>query len=488
MGRGENCENRELKGIMNQINKRGFGGNIKVKQKRILIISTYFPPQPSIASLRAYSFAKYWTRMGNDVTILTTKKIDNGELNLDLPIDKFDVIEIPYFNIVYETGKILRRLLRSKNADRKRKNRTIGYPEESRNASASFLKARAALLRFPKKYGFFTTARIPDVHDVWINAAVKSAAELLKSKKIDWIYSSYGPPASHIVAGILSKKHGCSWVADYRDLWIEGHIYPGMWPFTVLEKYLEKKYVGNHADIITTVSEPLANTLKNKFRAPVYVIENGYDEDDYYQDFPPYFRDMKKRIVYTGSIYPEKRDPSPLFAAIASMTQSDKPMRQKMLNEFEVLFFGSESDWLNSLIKKYRVQQWVKYMGRVNRVNALRIQKQADILLFLEWENGSVDGILTGKLFEYLAMKKPILGVGVSAKTSPGALIEQAGVGLAVGKDVEKITSILRELINTGKPFDIQPKEDVIGRYTRKKQAERLLEIMDGREALNLST
>jgi hypothetical protein len=171
--------------------------------------------------------------MGNDVTVLTTNKIDMGKLNMDLPIDKFDVVEVPFVNIVYETGRILKRLLRSKNGARKKENRTIGDNEESCNVSASFLKARSALLRFPEKYGFFTTARIPDVHDVWIYAAVKRGEELLKSKRFDWVFSSYGPPASHIVAGILSKRHGCSWVADYRDLWIEGHIYPGMWPFKI---------------------------------------------------------------------------------------------------------------------------------------------------------------------------------------------------------------------------------------------------------------
>lgn len=453
-----------------------------MKQKRILIISTYFPPHPSIASLRAYSFAKYLARMGNDVTVLTTKKIDMGKLNLDLPKDKFDVIEIPYFNIVHEIGKILKRLLWSKDGGKKKESRTTGHNEESRNVSASFLKAKKFSNNLSNFLGLFITDRIPDVRDTWICPAIKKGEELLKSKRFDWIFSSYAPPASHIVAGILSKRHGCNWVADYRDLWIENHVWVGKWPFTVLEKYLEKKYVGNHADIITTVSQPLANTLQNKFCAPVYVVENGYDEDDYCQDFPPYFRDVKKRIVYTGSIYPGKRDPSPLFAAIASMAQSDELMRQKISDEFEVLFFGSESDWLNSLIKKYAVQPWVKYMGSVCRADALCIQKQADILLFLEWENGLVDGILTGKLFEYLAMKKPILGVGVSAKTSPGALIEKAGVGMAVGKDTEKITSILRELIDTGKPFDIQPKEEVISRYTRRKQAERLLEIMDGKE------
>ena len=442
-----------------------------MNSKRILIISTYFPPQPSIASLRVYSFAKYWAMAGNDVTVLTTKKIDKRELNLVLPKDKFDVIEIPLFNIVYKIENILNRLtMRSRNS----------RGEKSHNFNTVFLRIKSVLLKFFNKYGFFATARIPDVYDVWINTALKKAIQLHRSKKFDWVYSSYGPPASHIVAGILSKRNGCNWVADYRDLWIEGHIYPGMWPFTVLEKYLEKKYVGNYADIITTVSQPLANTLQNKFHVPVYVIENGYDEDDYCKEFPPYFKNKKKRIVYTGTIYSGKQDPSPLFAAIASMVQSDKSIRQKMSDEFEVLFFGSESDWLNSLIKKYKVQAWVKYMGKVNRIDALRIQKQADILLFIEWENGIVDGILTGKLFEYLAMKKPILGIGVSAKTSAGALIGNAGVGLAAGKDTEKIISILHKLINTGKAFNIQPKEDVINKYTRRKQAERLLEIMSG--------
>ena len=459
-----------------------------MKSKRILIISTYFPPQPSIASLRAYSFAKYWARMGNDVTVLTTAKVSQFDIGWHMPMQGFDVVEVPYVNILYGIKRIFKRPLQAKNIGHKREHEITSETKKAFSVRTFFMNTGKKALVSLGNYGFFTTARIPDVHDTWIRPGVKKGEVLMKQKKFDWIYSSYGPPASHIVAGILSKRHGCCWVADYRDLWIEGHIYPGMWPFTVLEKYLEKKYVGNHADIITTVSEPLANTLQNKFRSTVYIIENGYDEDDYCQDFPSYFRDTKKRIVYTGSIYPGKRDPSPLFAAIASMAQSDKPMREKLLNEFEVLFFGAKSDWLNSLIKKYRVQQWVKYMGSVSRVNTLRIQKQADILLFLEWENGSVDGILTGKLFEYLAMRKPILGVGVSPKISPGALMEDAGVGMAVGNDVEKIALILKRLLDTGRPFDIQPKEEVIARYTRRKQAERLLEIMDGREALNLST
>lgn len=450
-----------------------------MKPKRILIISAYFPPLPSVASLRVYSFAKYWARMGNEVTVLTTKKIDRGNLNLDLPKDNFDVIEVPYFNIIYETGKILKKLLKDTDNGSTHRNIIVDKNNKSKNSSTPFLKVSNLSYKLRNLLGLFITDRIPDVHDAWIYPAIKKGEGILNFNKYDWIFSSYAPPASHMVAGILSRKYGCRWVADYRDLWIENHVWVGKWPFAILERHLERKYVGNYADIITTVSRPLAKTLQEKFKVPVCVIENGYDEDDYKQRFNAYFKDRKKKIVYTGAIYPQKQDPSPLFAAISAMAQRDKDMKSKMDANLEVLFYGGHNDWLNGLIEKYKVQPWVKYMGMVNRYDVLCIQKQADILLSLEWEDGSVDGIMTAKLFEYLAMRKPILGVGVSAKTSPGALMEDAGVGIAAGNDVDKIISIIQQLLVTDKPFDIHPQEEVINRYTRRKQAERLLKLMD---------
>jgi len=428
--------------------------------------------------LRPYFFAKYWKKMGNNITILTAEKRSSG-VDLDFPIHNFEVITAPFINIIHEGGEILKKLF--KYTDHVRSQVSEISPEEQVNSNNSFsyVNIKKAWLRFARKRGLFVTARIPDIYDLWAYSAVKKGHELLKTKSYDWIVSSYGPPASHIAAGILSKTYQCRWVADYRDLWIENHIYRGMWPFTIFEKYMEKKYVGHHANVITTVSEPLANILRRKFNNPVFVIENGYDDEEYDVESPPYFSDQKIRIIYTGNIYPEKRNPSPLFAAIADLATKDTNMRQRMSDQFEVLFFGNENDWLNQLIIKYGVQSWVKYMGKVNRIDALRIQKQADLLLFLEWGDESVDGILTGKLFEYLAARKPIIGIGISPSSAAGILMCQAGVGQAVGEDLDKVTSILRKLITENKPFVIQPREEVINKYTRRKQAEFLLHIMN---------
>ena len=441
----------------------------------ILIISTYFPPQHSIASLRIYSFAKDWALAGNQVTVLTPRKLDEGDLNIKTSNPEYELVELSHIAILQKLIS-----LKQKHLYRKYSQQTTSTKANTRDTKKSIFDILGEQATHVKnRYGIFTTARMPNVHDTWIPKAVRLGKNIIDSKNIDIIFSSYGPPASHIIAGILAKWSGKPWIADYRDLWIEGHVYTGMWPFTVLEKYLEKKYVGNYSNIITIVSEPLANILRKKFATPVHVIENGYDEDDYKQKFFPYFSDVKKRIVYTGTLYPNKQDPSPLFAAIGLIAEKNKTTNDYPMSDFEILFFGRQEDWLDNLIKKYKVGPWVKYMGRVGRDDALRIQNQADILLFLEWENGSVDGILTGKLFEYLAQRKPILGIGVSAKTSPGALIEEAGVGVAVGTDIEKIVSIIENFLDTGIPFDIHPKEDVITRYTRRNQAEKLLQLME---------
>ena len=441
----------------------------------ILIISTYFPPQHSIASLRIYSFAKDWALAGNQVTVLTPRKLDEGDLNIKTSNPEYELVELSHIAILQNLIS-----LKQKHLDRKYSQQTTSTKANTRDTKKSIFDILGEqAMHVKNRYGIFTTARMPNVHDTWITKAVRLGKNIIDSKNIDIIFSSYGPPASHIIAGILAKWSSKPWIADYRDLWIEGHVYTGMWPFTVLEKYLEKKYVGNYANIITIVSEPLANILRKKFATPVHVIENGYDENDYKQKFSPYFSDVKKRIVYTGTIYPSMRDPSPLFAAIGLIAEKNKTTNDYPMSDFEILFFGRQEDWLDNLIKKYKVGPWVKYMGRVGRDGALRIQNQADILLFLEWENGSVDGILTGKLFEYLAQRKPILGIGVSAKASPGALIEEAGVGVAVGTDIEKIVSIIENFLDTGIPFAIHPKEDVITRYTRRNQAEKLLQLME---------
>ena len=441
----------------------------------ILIISTYFPPQHSIASLRIYSFAKYWALTGNQITVLTPRKLDEGDLNIKIFNSEYDLVELPHIDLLQNLIS-----LRQKQLNRKYSQQTINTKTNTHDIKKTVFDILAKqALRVKNRYGIFTTARMPNVHDTWISKAVRIGKNIIDTKSIDIIFSSYGPPASHIIAGVLAKWSGKPWVADYRDLWIEHHIYPGLWPFRLLEKRLEQRCVGKYANMITTVSEPLGLILKNKFSVPVHIIENGYDNENCKQPLTPYFTDHKIKIVYTGTIYDHNQDPSPLFLAITKIAQKDDNLKIWMQNNLRVLFFGKKSEFLIKTIEQFNLFPIVQYKGMVSRQDSLRIQKQADMLLYIEWGDGSVQGILTGKIFEYLFLKKPVLSVGRTSKALTGSnLLTNAGVGLFAGNNVDLIKSVLSDFIKTGKPFSIKPNEKIIESYSRQTLSKKLLDLM----------
>ncbi len=428
------------------------------KKLNILIVTHYFPPQNSIASLRPYSWAKYWSQMGHDVTVLTTKK-EKRPNDLRMDCSSFKIIEID--NIF---RKKIKKIIGTENQ----------YLEPGQvyggNSLRSLLVKRVKMLT--QQTGIFGTARMPDYNDFIINKSVKS----LGNERFDFTISTSGPYSGHLIARkTKQEKKTRFWVADYRDLWTENHIFHGLFPFTLIEEHLERK-VNTSADMISTVSEPLAEQIRQKYGLNnVEVIENGFDYDDL-ANLPKekYWHDNIIRLVYTGSIYKEKRDPSPLFEAIQKLATSDK---KGMLARLEVVFVGGGKANFDELIDIYHVSQWVKYNGFLPREDALRMQRDAHALIFLEFEAPNVDGILTGKLFEYLASGTQIIGVGVTDNSAPGKLIAESGHGINFGKDSDRIQDYLVNLLTTTEKPAIQINKKFIERYTRKAQAEKLLEL-----------
>jgi glycosyltransferase involved in cell wall biosynthesis len=235
-------------------------------------------------------------------------------------------------------------------------------------------------------------------------------------------------------------------------------------PFNWLEKVLERKLLKN-ADLITTVSDPFAEQFRERHQTPVLSIENGFDPSDLEalseeNIFPD---DGKVRIVHTGSIYLGKRDPTPLFRVLKKLQDP----------RYEVLFVGERQANLAALIEEYGVSKYVKEVGRVPREDALKMQRDADALLFLPWNDHSIDGVLTGKIFEYLFSGTPILAVGGGQLEASQNLILEADAGWACLTDDEIIAALkqIPERKNSAK-------EDVLNRYNRKALARRLLEAV----------
>jgi len=446
---------------------------------RILIISKFFPPENSIASLRPYSWAKFWSRSGHDVSVLTTVKPSGKAEALKFSNkESFKLFEIDYQQLYYKVQKIYLGNVKI-NDSSPSPDHITHIPKnnkEQKNGVKAFIKNNLKNInQFRLKRGFLSGQRMPDTMDLWIKPALNWARE---NGPWDLIVSSHAPYASHIIAYKLKKEFLTKyWIADFRDLWTDHHIFKGLFPFTWVEKYLERQILAE-TNVITTVSEPLANTIRKKnINRKIEVIENGFDIEDL-EGLPsePIFRDNKIRIVYTGTIYKGKQNPKLLFDAVSELAQN--PEQKYLLNNLEILFIGATNSIPLTQAKEAGVSDWVKDGGFLSREEVLRIQRDAHALLFLEFDKGNVKGILTGKLYEYLFSGTEIWAIDVFNDSSTGEIITKANAGILFGDNQPFLLQELVRLLTQGQKISPELNKKYIEKYSRKVLAEKMLDVI----------
>lgn len=427
---------------------------------RILLVAPMFPPQRGVAPLRTHSFAATWAADGHDVTVLTTAKRAD-QVGLTLPVSGFEVVELPY------RGPWLLEQLRRRSR-----------PEPEAGASAAGTLAPASgsagrpspkqLLLSPLRYlkartGIFSAVRQPDLTDGWVRPAVEWAKT---HGPWDAIVSSGGPPSAHLTAlGIKQVGRAPRWVADFRDLWTDNHIYAGLFPYILAERRRERRVLAN-ADRLVTVSPGLADRLRTKSGKPVEVVYNGYDPEAFagLDPEPAFPIDGRVRLVYTGTVYQRGQDVSALAAAVAAEPSA-----------LLVVASDRADVWL-ATARRFGLADRLDFRGSVPRAEALRMQRDASALVLLDWYDPR-HGVLTGKVFEYLMSPAPIWVVGGSATSPVANLVMEAGRGLALGRDPQPIRAAIRGLVAGAGP-PLRPNRAFIAGLTRGEQARRLLRLL----------
>jgi hypothetical protein len=285
-------------------------------------------------------------------------------------------------------------------------------------------------------YPYRTLLNFPDSNIGWLPYAVADASRLLEKWKPELIFASSPPPTSLLVARRLSKKFNVPWVADLRDLWIDHPYYEQPKWRKAIEEKLERRVLSSASGLVT-VSEPLAQILKTKYSTEAAVILNGFDAPDYPATRETPFDESQLRILYTGMIYPGKRDPSPLFEALLKMGTLAEVVR--------VVFHGFFLESARELAKKYGVEHLVEVNGSVTYAESLKMQTEADILLLLLWSDATERGVYTGKLFEYIGARRPILAVG-GVNSVAADMIRARRLGAALS-DPAQIAAQLEEWV-----------------------------------------
>jgi glycosyltransferase involved in cell wall biosynthesis len=417
-------------------------------EMRILIVSYIFPPFNCIGSVRVGKTAKYLLKFGHDVRVLTAQ---------DQPFPPTLQLEVPTENVIYSRSLNVRKpaeVMLGKGAHAEAENR----PPHGRLRSAM-----KQALGFPLR----TFVYFPDANVGWLPFALSAGARLLEEWKADLILASSPPPTALLVARRLAKSFGIPWIADLRDLWVDHHYYNQPSWRKVVEARMERRVLSSAAALVT-VSEPLAEILRAKYRKPTKIVLNGFDPADYPARSDLAFNNGNIRILYTGVTYPGRQDASMLFAALRQLGPLAEQVR--------VTFYGSYLNTIREKAAEHGVQHLVEINAPISYKESLKAQSEADILLLLLWTDPAERGIYTGKLFEYIGAHRPILAVG-GADCVAAELIRSRNAGVVMS-DPGKIAAQLEKWIQLKQKTGIipgLPDESAAG-ISREEQA-RSLEV-----------
>ncbi|HZK59491.1 MAG TPA: glycosyltransferase, partial [Cryobacterium sp.] len=173
--------------------------------------------------------------------------------------------------------------------------------------------------------------------------------------------------------------------------------------------------------------------LEARYPVPVRVVYNGFGERTADVATAP---DPSGGLViaHLGLLYRGRRDPTPLFRAVRALEDDARRVRLE--------FYGPDVALVERLARKEGVASQVHAHLEVPYAESLAIQARADALLLLMWEHPEEEGVLPGKLFEYMGAGRPVLAVG-AGEGAAARLIADRGLGLA-SSDPAAITAQLR--------------------------------------------
>ncbi len=280
---------------------------------------------------------------------------------------------------------------------------------------------------------------VPDENVSWNLTAIPAAIKLVRSEGIDVVITTSPPVSVHLIGAAVKRATGVRWVADLRDS-IVGHPHRRAESLAVRTKERTDRavarMVARSADAIVCVSEAITEETKGlEPRGKVVTIANGSDFDDFAG--LEYHRGDRFRITHTGSFF-GKRDPRPFLKALAGPGLEDVTAR------FVGDFRSTDREWAEPLALGDRLE----LIPYVPRRRSLELQRDSDALLLLIPDaGGRGQGVLSGKVFEYLAAERPILAA-VPPDGAAAALIREADAGVvASADDADALYAVLLGLV-----------------------------------------
>lgn len=362
--------------------------------KKILYITYYWPPSGGAGVQRSLKFVKYLPEFQIQPVVLT---VDENKATYPLT-DNTLLKEVPKDLEIVRTDSFEALQILSKVSSKSK----IPYGGFANPGKEKFSQK---VLRFIRG-NFF----IPDARKGWVDYALKAASRIITEKNIDTVVISSPPHSSQLIGLALKKKFPkLNWIADLRDPWTDIYYYKGMLhtPFAKAKDRRLEREVLEQCSAAIVVSDDIKRLFLQKSKAiaagKVHVIPNGFDDVDFEIGVEP-VKD-KFLITYVGTIA-DSYNSEIFFSSVSKLKQQFPAL------PLGIRFVGSVSGQVLEYLEKYNLKNHTEIIGHVSHDEAIRYMQQSSLLLLIIPHIQNDKGILTGKLFEYIGAKRPILGVG----------------------------------------------------------------------------
>lgn len=320
---------------------------------------------------------------------------------------------------------------------------------------------------------------IPDARVFWIRPSVNYLKAYLADHPADAIISTGPPHSMHLIAQKLHSATGLPWLADFRDPWTGIDFYDDLLltPRADRRHRALERSVLSQANAVTTVSRRIGQELQQKGAAAgrVHVIANGYDESDA-PEAPPRPDARFFTLLHSGSLVPS-RNPEGLWRALAGCCEADEAFAEKL----RIRLIGSVDGSVHQMLKTYDLLEKADILPYMPHKEALEEVFRADVLLLLINRTANAEGFLSGKVFEYLMSRRPVLCIGPKDGDAARLLQETAAGSSYDYADVSGIKAGLLEWFQKYEKQQeiISPHEARISRYSRRAQADAIAGLLE---------
>jgi len=427
-----------------------------LENKKILIITYYWPPAGGPGVQRWLKFVKYLPDFGVQPIVYIPENptypiVDENLVNE--VSEKAIILEQKIFE-PYQLASFL-----SKNKTKKMNSGIIPNQKKQSFLDKTFLWIRGNLF-------------IPDARVFWVKSSVAFLEHYIVANNIDTIITSGPPHSLHLIGLELKQKLDLKWFADFRDPWTTIGYHKSL----RLSNYAARKHkklerqVLNTADTIIVTSKTTKTEFEAITRQPIAVITNGYDTEEVEKQV----LDAKFTMAHIGSFLSE-RNPLILWESLVELIQELPGFKAHL----EIKLIGAVSQEVLETMLHFGLNPYLNNLGYLSHAEAIAHQRKSQVLLLIEIDSEDTKSIIPGKLFEYMVSNRPIIAIG--PKDSDFAEIittTNTGVFLKYSEKM-KLKSVILEFYNQFLEGKLQSNGVGLQHYSRKNLTKQLVSLLN---------